>query len=150
MEQSFSWEANRFSASQKIPRILWNPKVHYRIHKCPPTVPVPNQLDPFHTPTSHFLKTHLNAIHPSTPGSPKFFLSLRFLYTSLFSSIRATCPAHLIHFDLITGTEFGEQYRSLSSSLRGFLHSPVTSSVFRPKYSPQNDTKLLYGRCAQF
>jgi len=27
MEQSPSWEANRFSASQEIPRILWNPKV---------------------------------------------------------------------------------------------------------------------------
>jgi hypothetical protein len=35
MEQSPSWEANRSSASQKISRILLNPKVHHRIHKKP-------------------------------------------------------------------------------------------------------------------
>ena len=34
--QSPSWEANWCAASQEIPRILWNSKVHYRTHKRPP------------------------------------------------------------------------------------------------------------------
>ena len=46
MEQSPSWEANWFSASQDIPRILWNPEVHYHSHKCPSPTPILSQLDP--------------------------------------------------------------------------------------------------------
>ena len=41
MEQSLPREANRFAASQEIPRILWNRRLHLRIHNCPPPVPHP-------------------------------------------------------------------------------------------------------------
>ena len=71
MEQSPSWEANRFSASQEIPRILWNPKVHCRIHKRQPTVPILSQINSFHAPTPTYwrriliLSSHLGLGLPS-------------------------------------------------------------------------------------
>ena len=54
------------------------------------------------------------------------------LYVSLFSTIRATCSAHLILLDMITRIIFGEEYTSLSSSLCSFLYSPVISFLLGP------------------
>jgi hypothetical protein len=48
MEQSPSWEVNQFSASQEIPRTLWNPKAHDRVDNSPPPVPLLSQINPEH------------------------------------------------------------------------------------------------------
>jgi hypothetical protein len=67
MEHSPSWEANRFSARQEIPRILWNPKVHRRSQKCPPPVPILSQLNPVHNPTLRnnvYLLQHEDCVVP--------------------------------------------------------------------------------------
>ena len=136
MVQSPSWEANWFAASQEIPRISRNPKIHYRTPKRPPHVSIRGQPNWVHIPTSHLLEIHSNITHPSTPRSPQWFLSLWFPQQDpmhpLSSPIRATCPAHLILLDFITRTILGEEYKSFGSSLGNLLHSPVTSSLLGP------------------
>jgi hypothetical protein len=76
MEQSPSWEANSFSATQEIPRILWNPKVHYS----PPPVPVLSIIDPVHDPPSHLSKIQFNIILPYKLRSSKWSPFFRFLH----------------------------------------------------------------------
>jgi hypothetical protein len=104
MEKSPCLEANWFSASQEITHMLWNPKVHYLNHRCPPTVPILSQIDPVQALTSHFLNIYLNIILPFASGFFKGSLPLRFphqnpVYTS---ALTHTCymprPSHYSRF----------------------------------------------------
>ena len=76
------------------------------------------------------LSTHLRLRLPSGL-LPSGFPS-KVVYTPLSSTIRATCPAHLILLNVITCTILGEEYKLFSSSLRNLLHFPVISSLLGP------------------
>jgi hypothetical protein len=78
VEQNPSWAANSRSASQEIPCLLWNTKAHYRVHKSPPLVSIPRQMQTVHTFPTYFPKMHSNIIFPPTPRSSEWSLPFRF------------------------------------------------------------------------
>ena len=81
------------------------------------------QSIPLHSTSWRFilmLSSHLYLGLPS--GLLPSGFPTKTLYMPLLFPICATCPAHLILLDYITQTVLGEEYRSLTSILCGFLH----------------------------
>jgi hypothetical protein len=81
MDKSPTWEADSHSASQEIPRLLWNPKVHYRVHKSQQLVPVLCEMHPVHNFSPYVLQIYSNIILPFTPSSSQvsFLLDVTFI-----------------------------------------------------------------------
>ena len=95
MEQSPSWEVNMSSASQKIPHVWWNRKVHYHIHEDRNQFLYWARSIQSMSP-SHFLEIHFHTIpHP--------LLSLPHPDPVYTSPLPHTCympsPSHSSQFD---------------------------------------------------
>jgi hypothetical protein len=92
---STTWEGPSYAATWELASILWNPKVHYRIHKSSPLAPILSQTNPILTPPLSprpiiILSAHLYLYLPSGPF-PSGIPTNNNLYTCLFSPICATC-----------------------------------------------------------
>jgi len=139
MGKNLSWEANQFAASQQFPHILWNQKVHYHIHKGPPTPPnwVSSIQSILPHPTSWrstlILSSHLCPCLPSG-------LSLRFTHQNLEY---ACClpytrymphPSHSSRFYHPKNTGWAVQI--IKFLVIEFSPLPSHLLPLRPKYSP--------------
>jgi hypothetical protein len=96
MEQSPSWEANRFSASQEIPDILWKLKFNYRNHQYPPQYSYPelDQSSPCpHVPLPEYLCLYYPTIHATVFRMIPFHLASPPKHCKyLLSPVYATWP----------------------------------------------------------
>jgi hypothetical protein len=72
-----------------------------------------SQIIPVYKPL-RVLKSNNNNILPFKPESSKSFLPFGFktetLYAFSFFKVRATCPAQLISYDLLTRMIFGKEF----------------------------------------
>jgi hypothetical protein len=74
-------------------------------------------------PTSHFLKFHLNIVLSSTPGSPKWSLSLMFPHQKP-DTCNMPCPTHFSRFCHPSNIWWGVQIIKLQWPLRTIHDSP--------------------------
>ena len=141
MGQSLSWEANWFAASQEIPRISRNPKVHYRTHKRLPPVPILGQPNPVHIPTSHLLEIHPNIIHPSTPSLPSGLFPSGFPTKTLYTPSPPPYAPHALPIsffsihDLISYINFFLQLTLYLRTVEPHISSLSLLTPFRRSHS---------------
>ena len=160
MEQSPSWEANRSSACQEIPRILRNPKVTCRIHNWLLTVPILSQINPDLSFPSHFLKIHCNVIHPYMLTSSNWYSSLESVYQNpvctspVPHTFHMSCPSYTslswLPERLLRSTEHKTPLYSVSpltchlAPLKTkYLHQRLTLEHPQPLFLPQREWPSL-------
>jgi hypothetical protein len=122
LEQGSSLETNSRSASQEVPRLLWNPEIHYFVHKWnPPPIPILRQVNSGIFFPSCFSKNHLSThiIFLTMCTSPKWYLQVfRLKFCKQFS-----CRPCVLHVPPI-----------LSSLIWSYLY-PVKSTNYPPLYT---------------
>jgi hypothetical protein len=92
-------ESKWFSLSQGIIRILWKPKVHYRVHNSPPLFTILSNMNQVHALSTNFIHVLFNIIIPSAFKSQEASsLQVFTLTTECTSTVSHAChmTSHLI------------------------------------------------------
>jgi hypothetical protein len=120
MVQNPSWEANRSSASQEIPRILWNPKVHYHIHKSPPPVPILSQINPVQATSWRSVLTLSSYLRLGLPSgvlqcdfNTNIFLIVRTYHQRLSLSLLSKYSLRHTRFNYYTDVTFSVDFANV-------------------------------------
>ena len=143
MEQSSSWKANSSSASQEIPRILWNLNVYRHVQNSPPLVLVLSHTNPVHALPLHLFKMYFSIIFPFMPWSSEWPFSFRFPHQNCvcLSLLPYNChmphpphPSWLNHLNsVVTSTDHDALYYAVFSIL--LLPCPSWAQI---SYLPQH------------
>lgn len=121
------WWAYSCSATLEIPRLLWNTKIDYHVHKTPPPDPVLSQINPFRTSyltsASHLRLGLPNCLFPSGFKIILYMIFL-FLHLPVHAYVPFALSRLLCYLNTITSTNF---LSSLFSN-RG-AHKPSSTSI---------------------
>jgi hypothetical protein len=108
---------------------LWVTDLLSHVGKSPPMAPIPNHINPFHTPISNFVEIQFNVILPSTTGSSKHLFPLSFL-AGILHVFLTKIDGKIIYSDSHIEDRVRTIGRSLASS-----RLPVRLSLFARIYT---------------
>jgi len=140
MDLRSSWEADSRPAKPEISRLLWNPKVHYRVHNSPPLLPILSQMNLDHNfqpislnfssgcevvPINDLFQPHVHIHLEVLDGFPSLHFTKGFFLRSI-----PVLSSHL-HLSLLSGlfpSDFPTKILYVFLILTCLLHAPPMSS----------------------